>query len=93
MLGIRSVFYRDCMAGSKDNVIKVFNAKYPERQVNYVVDYDRKSYVVNATLKGQDPEKEMDPYYTVLKKNGEIKWFPIASHFPKFYKAYKKRRL
>lgn len=80
------------MSNVKENVTKAFNKKHPDLHVNYIMDYNDKGYIVNATLKPNDME-EFDPYYIVYKSTGEINRFIPQFGDKTFMEAYEKRRL
>lgn len=80
------------MSNVKENIIKAFNKKHPDLHVNYIMDYNNKAYIVNATEKPNDM-KVFDPFFIVYKATGEINaWIPDPDD-DAFFEAYKSRRL
>lgn len=81
------------MSSIKENVIKTFNKAHPELKVNYVMDYNKDWYVINATQPGEDMDEIDDPYYAANKQTGKIVNFSPTLDDDTFYEAYQNRRL
>lgn len=80
------------MSNVKENIIKAFNKKHPDLHVNFIMDYNNKAYIVNATEKPNDMDT-FDPYFIVYKQTGEINvWIPDPND-DEFFDAYEHRRL
>jgi len=80
------------MSNVKENITKAFNKKHPDLHVNFIMDYNNKAYIVNATEKPNDMDT-FDPYFIVYKQTGEINvWIPDPND-DEFFDAYEHRRL
>jgi hypothetical protein len=80
------------MSSIKENVSNAFNKKHPDLHINYIVDYDNDSYIVNATKTPNDID-EYDPFYIVYKSSGEINRYIPQFGDSKFIEACENRRL
>ena len=80
------------MSNVKENITKAFNKKHPDLHVNFIMDYNNKAYIVNATEKPNDMDV-FDPYFIVYKDTGKINvWIPNPND-DAFFDAYEHRRL
>ena len=80
------------MSNVKENITKAFNKKHPDLHVNFIMDYNNKAYIVNATENPNDMDV-FDPYFIVYKETGKINvWIPDPND-DAFFDAYEHRRL
>lgn len=68
---------------TSEQAVLLFKEKNPNLKFRKIGDYDDKHFVIEATKSFED-SMEVDPYYSVDKKTGEIAPFSPAEDLEKF---------